>query len=210
MSDIHHGLMWSSLLDTEENPFVGDDDHSLMLTVNCDWFAPFDGTYSVGAIYVTINNLPRAERYKTENVLLVGIMPGPKEPSTFQINNYLQPMVDELLELYAGVNIRTFNHRGGTRVRAALLNVACDIPASRKFSSFTSHSSTRGRNKCTREFCFDTDTGSLNYTGADIPDGTLQTMQEKREAATNWRAAQTATAREGIEREIGTRWAQLH
>ncbi len=45
-----------------------------------DWFQPFVRTeYSVGAIYLTVQNLPRNERYKEENVLLVGILPGPTQ-----------------------------------------------------------------------------------------------------------------------------------
>ena len=35
--------------------------------------------YSVGAIYLIIQNLPRSMRYKRENVILVGLIPGPKE-----------------------------------------------------------------------------------------------------------------------------------
>ncbi len=61
---------------------------SFLLTVNVDWFQPFSHIqYSVGAIYLTIQNLPRSERYK---VILVGVLPGPHE------NSYLGPLVEEL------------------------------------------------------------------------------------------------------------------
>ncbi|OAD72418.1 hypothetical protein PHYBLDRAFT_102450, partial [Phycomyces blakesleeanus NRRL 1555(-)] len=74
-----------------------DEPCLLMLTMNIDWFQPFDDiTYSTGAIYLAINNLPREERFKPENVILVGLMPGPKEPKTKEINHYLKPIVDKL------------------------------------------------------------------------------------------------------------------
>ena len=51
------------------------------LTMNMDFFQPYKHLqYSVGAIYCTLMNLPRTERYKVENVLLIGLIPGPREP----------------------------------------------------------------------------------------------------------------------------------
>lgn len=44
------------------NCFTSQRNYGIML--NVDWFQPFKHTnYSVGAIYVTILNLPRAERF---------------------------------------------------------------------------------------------------------------------------------------------------
>ncbi|OAD66185.1 hypothetical protein PHYBLDRAFT_160680, partial [Phycomyces blakesleeanus NRRL 1555(-)] len=77
-----------------------------MLTLNINWFQPFDRrTHSSGAIYLSINNLPQSERLKSENVILVGMMPGPKEASTDSMNHYLKPLVDKLLEIYIGVEM---------------------------------------------------------------------------------------------------------
>lgn len=100
MYDIFDGQMWNELVDSDGERFV-DDYRSLLLTLNVDWFEPFANgrIHSVGAIYPSINNLPRAERYKPESLILVGIMPGPKERSKHQINRYLRPLVDELLDL---------------------------------------------------------------------------------------------------------------
>ncbi|OAD81196.1 hypothetical protein PHYBLDRAFT_138735 [Phycomyces blakesleeanus NRRL 1555(-)] len=50
--------MFDDLKDTNGIPFVHGN-RSLMLTLNIDWFQPFDGvTYSCGAIYLAVNNLP--------------------------------------------------------------------------------------------------------------------------------------------------------
>ena len=55
--------------------------------MNVDWFQPYTHVCdSVGAIYLIIQNLPRSERYKWENMILVGLIPGPKEPN-FTINS---------------------------------------------------------------------------------------------------------------------------
>ena len=78
--------------------------------MNVDWFQPFKHTsYSVGAIYVVILNLPRAERFKEENVLLLGLMPGPKEPK-LNLNTYLRPIVDYLLSLADGKHFEDCSH----------------------------------------------------------------------------------------------------
>ena len=63
-----------------------------LLTLNVDWFCPFEhGRYFVGAIYLTIQNLPVALRNHPGNVILVGIIPGPSEPQLI-INSYLTPL----------------------------------------------------------------------------------------------------------------------
>lgn len=53
-------------------------------------------------------------------------MPGPTEPNLSDINHYLEPLVDELIELYEGIKIPTYEQPSGTIVRAALLMTACD------------------------------------------------------------------------------------
>ncbi|OAD71962.1 hypothetical protein PHYBLDRAFT_68752 [Phycomyces blakesleeanus NRRL 1555(-)] len=82
---------------------------------------PFDGvTHSSGAIYLAINNLLRDERFKPENIILVGLMPGPKEPKTNEINSYLEPLVDDLKQLYVGMQIPTHEFPNGISVHANL------------------------------------------------------------------------------------------
>ena len=64
--------------------------------LNVDWFQPFKhSVYRAEAIYAVIMNLPRTERFKPENVMLLGIFPGPNEPK-LNINSYLRPLVMEL------------------------------------------------------------------------------------------------------------------
>ena len=76
-------------------------DSHLGIMINLDWFQPFDSAmYSCGAIYGVICNLPREVRFKKENMLTLGLLPGPHEVKLHKINHYLAPIVDELLELW--------------------------------------------------------------------------------------------------------------
>ena len=64
--------------------------------MNVDWFKPFErSTYSIGVIFLVVQNLPLSLQFKLENIIIVGMIPGPKEPK-ITINSYLKPMIDEL------------------------------------------------------------------------------------------------------------------
>ena len=91
-------------------------------------------------------NLPRKERFLQENVILVGVIPGPSEPS-LHINTFLTPLVTELKQLWKGVPLKnSFGHPVLTR--AALLCCSCDIPAARKVCGFRGHRAKKGCSKC--------------------------------------------------------------
>lgn len=80
LGDIYDGRVWKAFCSDKYGNFLRSP-HSLLLALNVDWFEPFErGVYAVGAIYLTILNLPRNIRYKLENIILVGVLPGPKEP----------------------------------------------------------------------------------------------------------------------------------
>ena len=101
-ADIYDGAVWQ-----ESNQAGGFLTHpnSLSLMMNVDWFNPYEeAQYSVGAIYLVVQNLPRHERFKLKNIILVGLIPGPKEPPKL-INTYLDPLINDLIKLYHGVDI---------------------------------------------------------------------------------------------------------
>ena len=153
MCNIFEGRVWRDFLTCNGSPFLSAPrNYAFML--NVDWMQPFDHTpYSVVVIYLGLVNLPGSERFKRQNIFLVGIIPGPNEPR-LNINSYLSPLVDELLILWEdGVKLRhSRSPLFPECVNVALLYVACDIPASRKVCGFTGHNSSRGCNKCTKEF----------------------------------------------------------
>ena len=176
--------------------------YSYLLCLNVDWFQPFKHTqYSVGAIYVTIQNLPRRERYKPENIVLIGIIPGPKEPS-LTIDSYLQPLVNELNEYYTEgfLALTPFNTR--IRIRLALCCVACDIPATRKVCGFLSHNANLGCNKCYKDF-------STHSPLFDRSNWKLRTAIEHRQECQKINLEVTKTKLRAAESQYGVRFCAL-
>jgi hypothetical protein len=68
------------------------------LMLNFDYFQPMKHRkdYSVGVLYLVLLNLPRSERFKWENVIVVGIVPS-MEHEPKNLNEFLRPAVAELL-----------------------------------------------------------------------------------------------------------------
>ena len=83
--------------------------------------------------------------------MLIGLIPGPKEPRR-DINPFLVPLIKELLSLLYGVESYIESLSKSVLVRCALLCVACNIPASRKVCGFLGHSATLGCSKCLKHF----------------------------------------------------------
>ena len=179
LGDIYDGSVWKFYNSSAGNNFLASPYHYL-LTMNVDWFEPFErGVYSVGAIYLTVQNLPRDERYKPENIILVGIIPGPSEPK-LSINSYLAPLVIELQEAWEkGFTLATYN-KSIVTVKLVLTCVACDIPASRKVCGFLSHNASLGCNKCYKKFNvrFGEPT---DYGGFDRENWTPRTVEKHRQ-----------------------------
>lgn len=144
LSDVYDGAVWKTfkMNPAASVPFVDESPYNLMMALNVDWFQPYKDTqHSTGAIYLTIQNLPREERNLKKNVLLVGLIPGSREPSTADINYFLEPLVKELLVLMNGVRMQTYNN-GLVNVKVALSLISCDLSAAKKVCGFTAINST--------------------------------------------------------------------
>ena len=102
---------------------------------------------------MVVNNLPRHICYKKENIIILGILPGPTEPK-LTMNSFLQPLVDDLQEFWTGVFISCSKHPlKSLLIRGAVICCASDIPATRKLCGFSSHSAALGCSKCLKQFC---------------------------------------------------------
>ena len=55
-------------------------------------------TTSCGVISCACLNLPLGICYKPENMFLAGIVPGPNELPSDQLNHFLEPLIDEMVE----------------------------------------------------------------------------------------------------------------
>lgn len=84
-------------------------------------------------------NLPRSMRFKRENIILLRILPGPSEPK-HDVNPYIEPLIDELCEMWTGVTMQVHTVSSSELVRCALLCVACNLPAQRKLCGFLGYS----------------------------------------------------------------------
>ena len=104
LKDVYNGNVWRQFNEYAGQLFLSHP-HNLALILNMDFFQPYKHiNYSIGAIYAVVMNLPRGIRYKREDVILIGLMPGPHEPK-HDINSFIEPLVDELLELWKGVKM---------------------------------------------------------------------------------------------------------
>ena len=114
-------------------------------------------------------NLPCEERFKPNNILTLGIIPGPNEPSLHQINNYLAPIVDELIEFSSGIDLpATYKFLNGQKIYIALILSANDVPAARKICGHASHAVKC--HCCLKHAKYNSETKKNHYGGFDNMD----------------------------------------
>jgi len=144
MFDTVDGNFWEDFADdTGERYFA--DPRNLGGILNIDWFEPFENVqYSCGVIYLALLNLPRELRFKWENIIIVGIIPGPKEPKLV-VNSYLQPLVNDLLTFWNPGELLIENGREVV-YKFALCCISSDLPATRKCCGFVSYNALHGKN----------------------------------------------------------------
>lgn len=72
---------------------------------------------------------------------LCGVISGPKKPSLEQINNFIRPLVNELLKFWnpSVFFSQTAHHRHGRAVLLALIPLVCDVLGACQVGGFLSH-----------------------------------------------------------------------
>ena len=206
---VYDGQLWKDFQSVHGKPFLAQPDN-LALLLNIDWFQPFKyTTYSIGAMYLVIMNLPRSERFKIENIIVVGIIDGPREPKLNQLDQYIAPLVSDMQDLWEGVFIDDKNSVIGKRlVRAAILGLSSDIPATRKIGGFVSHGARKGCSKCLSEFPRIENSLKADYSA-------FESLMEPRDPAQHIKLAKDTrnckTLAEKHEKEMrdGVRWTPL-
>ena len=205
LRDVYDGKIWQEFLTYKGQPFL-ESEYNLALTLNMDFFQPYKHlTYSVGVIYGVVLNLPRNIRYKRENVILIGVIPGPEEPK-HDINSFLEPMVNELLDLWDGVQMDIIK-AGEKVVRCAVLCTACDIPAGRKMCGFLGHSAKYGCSHCLKPS--PGTVGCMDYSGFSVDTWPPRTGRRHRKKARELKNATTLTERNEKESKYGCRYTEL-
>ncbi|KAG1866120.1 hypothetical protein F4604DRAFT_1928133 [Suillus subluteus] len=137
---------------------------------------------------------------------LAGIIPGPSEPSGDQLNHFLDPVVDDMLESWEhGIRYnRTALHAGGWVTRSAIACLVCDLPAARKATQLagpTSHFFCTACHCSHRSTCGRTDIQSESWR--------LRDKSEVRRYAELWKNAGTSAERNKLFSAHGVRWSPL-
>ncbi|KAG8716823.1 hypothetical protein FRC09_015154 [Ceratobasidium sp. 395] len=89
----------------------------LSLSLNLDGFRAFrnkfskGGSYSVNGVYLVVNNFPPHLRTLIENTILAIMIPGPKEPKGYALDQMLEPLVDDLIKLAEGMLLPVYNRQ---------------------------------------------------------------------------------------------------
>ncbi|MBW0516131.1 hypothetical protein O181_055846 [Austropuccinia psidii MF-1] len=104
---------------------------------------------SLGILALTCLNLPPSLQYKPKYTYLAGVIPAPNQPNTTMISNVLKPLVDDLLNLYRTVNIKTFQFPNGQKINVRLGALLGDRIATHKTAGFLSHSANAFCSWCT-------------------------------------------------------------
>jgi hypothetical protein len=179
-----------------------------VFSFNMDGFNPFQlkqagRAATVMGLYMVCLNLPPEERFKSENMFLAGIIPGPKEPSMEQINHFLSPLVDDLLDSYTnGVHYtRTWNYPNGRNTRSTLALIICDLPAARQAIGFTSHNSANFCSYCKLQL--------RDINNLDHATWKPRSCTEYRRRAFEWCDARSETERVDITKTHGVRYSEF-
>ncbi|MBW0465134.1 hypothetical protein O181_004849 [Austropuccinia psidii MF-1] len=103
--DIWDGLVWRCFTGARhinDPPFISIPS-ALAFSIYVDWFNAHGKSVRlarIGPIMLICLNLPLSERLKLENAYVAGIIHGPKEPTSLQLNYLLLPLIKELKELW--------------------------------------------------------------------------------------------------------------
>jgi hypothetical protein len=120
---------------------------NIVLSLNIDGFQPYKVSNSLTPLVAMILNLPEHLRHQPRFLNLIGMIPGPKSPTS--LNAYLDVLVDELIPLYEeGFEVVEPGKKDPIRVRVKLLNTCADYPAHNQMNCQQGASATYGCIKC--------------------------------------------------------------
>ncbi|KAF8674983.1 Transposase family tnp2 [Rhizoctonia solani] len=133
------------VVDGVEQPYRHFEDfRELALAIALDGMGPFKRrNHSCWPILIIIYNFPPEIRTHLSNMICTGVIPGPHSPK--DLNSFLQPLIDELVELSRGVEAVDVVNAEVFALRAHILAAFGDLPAIAKLMEFVGHN---GRFPC--------------------------------------------------------------
>ena len=201
LCDIYEGIKWKDNANFFNGPGV-----NLGLSLFVDWFNPFSRSAGeIGLIVIVILNLPRQIRFKIENLIVAGVIPGPKEPA-LNINSFLKPIVNDLKELEKGI-LDPCDRK--TQIRGKLLQVIADMPARCKTIGSMSFNATQGCHRCSLR----NDEWGVKGKTFEIVKQTSDALKKNdnswRIVANQYKVDKTVSTREALARSTGIRYSYL-
>ena len=131
----------------DKNSKFADEPRNVRLCLSSDGFQPYTNmrtSYSIWPVFLVPLNLPPWMCMKQQNVMLSMLIPGPDGPGD-AIDIYLQPLVEELIELWdEGIDTYDASTKKSFKLYAALLWMVHDFPGYANLSGY----STKGRLAC--------------------------------------------------------------
>ena len=210
LTDVYSGQIWRDFQTYKGKDFLKSP-RNYGLRLNFDFFQPMKHRkdYSVGVLYLVILNLPRSERYKWKNVIVLGIIPsiGGSEPKS--LNEFLKPAINELQCLWKGIRLKSSLSSVPLTFRAALLSVTADVPAARKLCGFKGHSAHHGCSRCLKEF-----SGGFqekkDYSGFDRENWKKRSNKEHRTSASKIERTKKVSKKKELCKKYGINyWSSL-
>jgi hypothetical protein len=215
MTDIFHGDLLRSFAGPKRGKNAklfkdGGEEGRYAYSLCIDFFNPYTNKQSgkkksVGMIALVCLNLPPDLRYKPENMYLVGVVPGPREPKLDEINHYLTPLIDDFCDSWEhGFNFsRTHKYPKGRKVVCAIIALVCDLPGARKAAGFAAASH---QHFCSVCHC------TLDKEGYGCTNHHLwkrRTNEECRDFARKFKEAETEQDAQEYFDTTGLRWSEL-
>lgn len=196
--------------------FFGDP-RDLALGLSLDGFSMFKrrrkGNSTAWPLIIVNYNLPPTIRTHLENVICVGVIPGPKQFK--DLNSFLIPLLEELLELDSGVETVDRSADPSNRqftLRAFLILAFGDIPALSKLLGIKGHNALCPCRACDIWGIKDNRPNShVYYVPMTHPNGEywdptdlpMRTASSFEERIAEMEAAPTKSARDDLAREYG-------
>lgn len=123
------GLAWKEF--DARYPEFASDDRNLRLALASDGFNPYrtmSTRYSTWPVVLVIYNIEPWSSMKQSSILLSMLIPGGKSPGN-DIDVFLQPLIQELIELWDGIDMFDAHTNQEFKLRAALFWTINDFPA---------------------------------------------------------------------------------
>ena len=148
----------------------------------------------------------RHERYKLENIIVVGILPGHSEPK-LTANTFPEPLVRELQTLWTWKErFSIYGSLFKRPIKVGLVCVSSDILATRKIGGFFGHMAAQGCSRCKKNF-YSGD--GLDFSGFDRENWQPRNSSEHKYSAKQTLEETSPTAQQKLCSELGARYSVL-